>query len=193
MTRTAILLTTFMTLTTAVVPAAATAALPAARAAVPFPAGPGPAGADQARQGPGAPGDWLYLTVATGDGSRSGETHGTLLLCDPPQGHARAAQACAELRAADGDIARIRPLADAVCPMVYAPVTVSARGRWAGRATEYRHTFANPCVMEAETRTVFTLTESEPGPDHGFGGFGGFGAGHGSGAGPDADPGSVSG
>src|SRR5688572_19684868 len=51
-------------------------------------------------------GDWLYVTLTRGD-DRSSDTRGTLLLCDPPQGHGRAAQACAELRRTDGDITRI--------------------------------------------------------------------------------------
>jgi hypothetical protein len=102
------------------------------------------------------PGNWLYLTVTTGD-TRSGDTRGTLLLCDPPQGHVRAAQACEELRAVQGDISRIPLSADAVCPMVYAPVTVSARGAWSGHRIEYGRTFANSCVLRAETRAVFAL------------------------------------
>jgi hypothetical protein len=104
------------------------------------------------------PGDWLYLTVTTGEAA-TGATRGALLLCDPPRGHVRAAQACDELRAVRGDIARIQPRADAICPMVYAPVTVTARGEWAGQPTEYSRTFSNSCVMAAETRTVFALTD----------------------------------
>lgn len=45
------------------------------------------------------PGNWLYLTLTTGDAHAS-SIRGTLLLCDPPQGHARAAEACAELATA---------------------------------------------------------------------------------------------
>src|SRR5262245_12349978 len=65
------------------------------------------------------PNNWLYLTVSKGDG-RAVSKHGTLLLCDPPQGHARAAEACTQLATADGDISRI-PAKDSFCPMVYAP------------------------------------------------------------------------
>ncbi|WP_329544938.1 subtilase-type protease inhibitor [Streptomyces sp. NBC_01356] len=101
-------------------------------------------------------GNWLYLTVTTGD-ARSSDTRGTLLLCDPPQGHAHAAQACEELRAAEGDITRIPVRADVLCPMIYAPVTASARGEWNGRRTEYTHTFSNTCMMGVETGSVFAL------------------------------------
>jgi hypothetical protein len=108
-----------------------------------------------ATAGPSAGGDHLYLMVTTGDG-RSSDTRGTLLLCDPPQGHSRAAEACAQLDAADGDIDAV-PLADVYCPMLYAPVTVQARGQWNGLPVEYRRTFSNGCVMQARTGAVFAL------------------------------------
>ncbi|MEU0438618.1 MULTISPECIES: SSI family serine proteinase inhibitor [unclassified Streptomyces] len=102
-----------------------------------------------------ASGHWLYLTVTRGD-ARSSDTRGTLLLCDPPQGHARAARACAELAATDGDIAALPPQ-DVLCTMVYAPVTVRAVGEWGGRPVDYTHTFANGCEMAARTGDVFAL------------------------------------
>ncbi|AVH55907.1 MULTISPECIES: subtilase-type protease inhibitor [Streptomyces] len=104
------------------------------------------------------PGDWLLLTVTGGEALSSG-TPGTLLLCDPPQGHPQAAQACDELRAAGGDISRIPPRPDALCPLIYAPVTASARGVWEGRRVDYTHTFPNSCVVRAETGAVFALSE----------------------------------
>ncbi|MFS8197391.1 SSI family serine proteinase inhibitor [Streptomyces sp. CWNU-52B] len=118
-------------------------------------------------------GDWLYVTVTDGDsgGSRPGEarsgdvrpgdprsgaTRGTLLLCDPPRGHVHAARACEELRAAHGDVGLI-PAEDSFCPMVYAPVSATARGTWGGRAITYKETFANSCVLTARTGAVFDL------------------------------------
>ncbi|MFG3020155.1 SSI family serine proteinase inhibitor [Streptomyces sp. NPDC048254] len=114
------------------------------------------AGPAQAAPGTTDGGDYLYLTVAKGD-SRSGDTPGTLLLCDPPQGHSRAAEACAELDTVGGDIARIAPIKDAMCPMVYAPVTAQAHGQWNGRPIEYHETFSNSCQMAARTGPVFAL------------------------------------
>jgi hypothetical protein len=125
-----------------------------------------------------APGDWLYLTVTRADtrppldhagtrppfghgDARSAPTRATLLLCDPPQGHRHAAEACAQLAAAGGDIARI-PHRDVFCSMVYAPVTVHARGEWSGRPVDFTRTYANPCVMIARTGDVFRLD----GTDH---------------------------
>ncbi|MEU0968784.1 SSI family serine proteinase inhibitor [Streptomyces sp. NPDC005917] len=116
------------------------------------------AGPAQALSGATHGGDYLYLTVTKGD-SRSSDTRGTLLLCDPPQGHSRAAEACTELDTVGGDIARIAPAKDAMCPMVYAPVTAQARGTWNGRPIEYRETFSNACEMAVRTGPVFALDD----------------------------------
>ena len=121
-------------------------------AAVLLAAGQAPA---QAAPGHGLQGDWLLLTVTRGD-SRSSDTRGTLLLCDPPQGHAHAAEACAELAAVGGDIDAI-PAGSVFCPMIYAPVTAHARGEWQGRPIDYTRTFSNGCVMAARTGDVFAL------------------------------------
>ncbi|WP_181807593.1 SSI family serine proteinase inhibitor [Streptomyces shenzhenensis] len=116
-------------------------------------AGPAQAAPDLTRDG-----DYLYLTVTTGDG-HSGDTRVALLLCDPPQGHSRAAEACARLDAVGGDITRIPPARGAMCPMLYAPVTAQARGQWNGRPIEYRETFANPCQLAARTGPVFAFED----------------------------------
>lgn len=113
------------------------------------------AAAAPATAGSSAGGDHLYLMVTTGDG-RSSDTRGTLLLCDPPQGHGRAAEACAQLDSVGGDIDALPP-ADVYCPMLYAPVTARASGQWNGRPVEYRQTFSNGCVMGARTGAVFAL------------------------------------
>ncbi|MEU9451337.1 SSI family serine proteinase inhibitor [Streptomyces sp. NPDC048277] len=114
------------------------------------------AGPAQAAPGGARGGDYLYLTVTKGD-SRSSDTRGTLLLCDPPQGHSHAVEACARLAAVAGDITRITPAKDALCPMVYAPVTAQARGEWDGRPIEYSETFSNSCQLAARTGPVFAL------------------------------------
>ncbi|RPE39526.1 subtilisin inhibitor-like [Streptomyces sp. Ag109_O5-1] len=111
----------------------------------------------QAAPGDTRDGDYLNLTVTKEGDGRAGGTRGTLLLCDPPQGHSRAAEACAELAAVGGDITRITPTKGAICSMIYAPVTAQARGEWNGRPIEYRETFSNSCVMAARTGPVFAL------------------------------------
>ncbi|MFJ2604043.1 SSI family serine proteinase inhibitor [Streptomyces sp. NPDC087425] len=111
-----------------------------------------PAGADAAHT---IPGNHLYLTVTKGT-PQSSDTRGTLLMCAPPQGHSRAAEACAQLATARGDIAAI-PAARGYCPALEAPVAVHARGVWDGRSIEYRHTFPNACVLADRTGAVFAL------------------------------------
>jgi hypothetical protein len=102
------------------------------------------------------PGSWLFLTVTRGH-AQAGTTRGTLLLCDhQPRGHTLAAEACADLEAADGDIGALPPK-DVYCPMVYAPVTAQARGEWHGRHVQYTQTFSNGCVMAGRTGSVFAL------------------------------------
>ncbi|WP_327318529.1 SSI family serine proteinase inhibitor [Streptomyces sp. NBC_01235] len=106
------------------------------------------------------PGNWLELTVSRGD-SRSIDTHGTLLLCDPPEGHSRAAEACDVLARADGDVNAVAKDGSRVCALVYAPVTVRAQGRWNGRPVDYRRTFGNDCEREALTGAVFALDDQQ--------------------------------
>ncbi|MBL1103648.1 serine protease [Streptomyces sp. 5-8] len=100
-------------------------------------------------------GNWLYLTTTRGD-APFGDTPGTLLLCDPPGGHAYAAEACRELADADGDIDRI-PAAGVFCPMIFAPVTAHAYGQWNGRPVDFQETYTSTCVMRARTGHVFAL------------------------------------
>lgn len=139
---------------------AATALVPAAPATA---ADPAPRGA--------LSGSWFQLTVTRDSGvpasfdplrvpaAPGGDTRGGLLLCDPPQGHPRAAGACAELETAGGDIGRIPAKQDAVCTMIYAPVTARASGLWHGRPVAYEEKFANVCAMEARTGAVFALDD----------------------------------
>ncbi|MEU9440261.1 SSI family serine proteinase inhibitor [Streptomyces sp. NPDC048304] len=100
-------------------------------------------------------GNWLYLTVAKGEAG-TGTTRDALLLCGPPRRDAHSEEACAELAAADGDIGRIPPR-NVFCPMIYAPVTARAYGRWNGRPVDFQETYANACTMEARTGAVFDL------------------------------------
>ncbi|MFI9394131.1 SSI family serine proteinase inhibitor [Streptomyces bauhiniae] len=102
-----------------------------------------------------ASGDWLSLTV-TRPGTTGGGSRAALLLCDPPQGHPKAAEACAELAAADGDFSRLGD-SGTLCPLIYAPVRARAHGRWNGRPIEYDRTYGNACELRAETADVFAL------------------------------------
>ncbi|MFI1504077.1 SSI family serine proteinase inhibitor [Streptomyces sp. NPDC020597] len=106
------------------------------------------------------PGNWLQLTVTRGD-ARSSDTRGTLLLCDPPQGHSRAAEACDALARSGGDVEAVPRDGSRVCPLVYAPVTVRAQGRWNGRPVDFSHTYSNDCEREALTGPVFALDDEQ--------------------------------
>lgn len=110
---------------------------------------------------PDAPGEdsWLLLTVTQGE-TPSTARNGTMLRCDPPRGHRHAAEACADLTRANGHIPDIPPRENAICPMLYAPVTAQATGQWQGHPITYTHTFPNPCTMTAQTGAVFTLDET---------------------------------
>ncbi|HEY8982476.1 MAG TPA: SSI family serine proteinase inhibitor [Streptomyces sp.] len=105
------------------------------------------------------PGNWLQISVTRGNG-HSSDMRGTLLLCnDVPQGHARAAEACAQLGRAGGDVGAVPPQGDAICTLEYAPVTARARGQWNGRSVTYERTFGNKCQMLAATGAVFALDQ----------------------------------
>ncbi|MFD8496589.1 SSI family serine proteinase inhibitor [Amycolatopsis sp. NPDC059657] len=80
-----------------------------------------------------------------------------VLECSPTGGtHPLAAAACADLEYANGDV-RAVATDDRHCPMIYAPVTVSEQGWWHGKRTGMTETFANTCVMRAETGAVFAF------------------------------------
>ncbi|MER7101975.1 SSI family serine proteinase inhibitor, partial [Streptomyces humidus] len=111
-------------------------ALPAA-AALLLAVGAAPA---LAASGDALPGNWLQLTVTHGDARSS---RGTLLMCDPPQGHSRAAEACDVLARAGGDVGAVPGDGNRVCPLVYAPVR---SGGWHGGccATPRRWSASSP-------------------------------------------------
>jgi hypothetical protein len=95
----------------------------------------------------------LVLRTSAGNGPERTVT----LQCDPPGGtHPKAAQACADVAKAGGQLAQMpagtNPRA---CFMIYAPVTVTARGDWQGQAVRFTEKFPNTCVMRDKTGSVF--------------------------------------
>ncbi|GAB2824060.1 hypothetical protein GCM10027176_30700 [Actinoallomurus bryophytorum] len=79
------------------------------------------------------------------------------LQCDPAGGtHPKAAEACADVAKARGDLAQMPAGANPrACFMIYAPVTVAAQGEWQGQAVRYTKKFPNSCVMRDKTGSVF--------------------------------------
>ncbi|MFJ6904989.1 SSI family serine proteinase inhibitor [Streptomyces griseoluteus] len=76
-----------------------------------------------------------------------------MLLCDPPQGHPKAAEVCAEPTAADGDFSRLGD-SDTLCPLIHVPVRAGAHGRWNGRRTDHERTYGNARELRAATGDV---------------------------------------
>ncbi|MGW2250085.1 SSI family serine proteinase inhibitor [Kitasatospora sp. NPDC001660] len=106
----------------------------------------------------GTTANWMNVAVFSGEKELVGRASATLHCPDggTSTGHPHAAQACDDLAAADGDIARIAHR-NGICSMVYSAVTAKAYGTWNGRHVEYSRTFANDCVMKAQTGAVFDL------------------------------------
>ncbi|MBA2946943.1 SSI family serine proteinase inhibitor [Streptomyces himalayensis] len=96
----------------------------------------------------------LFLTVS---GDQDTWIRGVLLRCAPrvvSGHHPHAAEACAALDAAHGDLGAL-PVERRICTHRYSPVTVSATGLYQGRILTWKKTFANTCAMEAATGYVF--------------------------------------
>lgn len=87
------------------------------------------------------------LTVAPEHGPRTVRS----LRCDPDGGTLDAAsQACDQLESVDGEVRRI-PAKTEVCTLEYAPVRVSAHGRWRGEPRHFEQMYPNRCVAARET------------------------------------------
>jgi len=82
-------------------------------------------------------GGTLGLMITPLPGGSPSSPRVATLTCDPVGGtHPRAAEACAQLAAANGDIKAI-PYVPRPCPPIWEPVTVTARGVWRGQVIDY--------------------------------------------------------
>ncbi|MER7577593.1 subtilase-type protease inhibitor [Streptomyces sp. NPDC126514] len=98
----------------------------------------------------------LVLTTANGEGPDAAIQRAVTLSCAPRATgtHPSPASACAELRQTAGDVQALLSSEDnRLCPMIYAPVTVSIDGVWQGQRISWRQTFANDCKRGAATDT----------------------------------------
>jgi hypothetical protein len=102
---------------------------------------------------PKARGARLTLHVTAGNSPE----HTVTLQCDPPGGtHPRAAQACADVSRAGGDLAQMpKSTNPRACFMIYAPVTATAQGSWHGQPVHFTKKYPNTCVMRDKTGSVF--------------------------------------
>jgi subtilisin inhibitor-like len=79
------------------------------------------------------------------------------LMCQPDGGsHPDAKSACRAIKSARGDFDNLPDSPTfAACTMEYRPVTASARGYWHGHRVHWKHKYANPCTLRADTGVVF--------------------------------------
>ena len=79
-----------------------------------------------------------------------------VLTCAPDNGtHPSPSASCAVLAETGGSISALRVDREAICPLIYDPVTVTETGVWLGRQVRERMTFPNSCVLVAYTGPVF--------------------------------------
>jgi hypothetical protein len=79
----------------------------------------------------------------------------TKLTCYPTGGgHPKATQACATLRGIGGNPSRLKG-GDALCILLYQPVTARIKGTWRGRTVQWQQTYGNSCEMNRATGVLF--------------------------------------
>ncbi|MFF8288789.1 subtilase-type protease inhibitor [Streptomyces sp. NPDC016309] len=102
----------------------------------------------------------LVLTVAQGENATTATPmRAVTLTCSPTAGgtHPAPKQACAELRATEGEFDALGEDEGRPCIKIYDPVVVTAQGIWEGRRVNFEKTYANSCVMQAEGSSVFSF------------------------------------
>lgn len=82
-----------------------------------------------------------------------------VLLCEPAAGtHPNAERACASLAKANGDFGALRSEnSNSMCPMIYEPITVTAKGTWHNKPLEFTKVYSNSCMLKAQTGDVFAF------------------------------------
>lgn len=116
----------------------------------------GPSTAPAALYAPSA----LVLTVGHGiTAAAAAPERAVTLSCAPTSSgsHPAASDACAELRAAGGDLTALTPRDDVMCTWEYNPVVVTVQGVWEGKRVSYERTFSNECVKNASATSVFSF------------------------------------
>ncbi|MER6536715.1 subtilase-type protease inhibitor [Streptomyces sp. 900105755] len=102
----------------------------------------------------------LVLTTGHGtDAATATPERAVTLNCAPSASgtHPAAAEACADLRGAGGDLNALVPRADVWCTKLYDPVVVTVEGVWQGKRVSYEHTFGNQCMRDAYGTNVFAF------------------------------------
>ncbi|MEU2184194.1 subtilase-type protease inhibitor [Streptomyces thermolilacinus] len=102
----------------------------------------------------------LVLTIAQGDTAATATPlRAVTLTCVPSPGgtHPSPKEACAELRAVDGEFSALRGDEERACIKIYDPLVVTAEGVWEGRRVQYERTFGNSCELGNEAGPVFAF------------------------------------
>ncbi|MFF3463702.1 protease inhibitor [Streptomyces sp. NPDC001984] len=102
----------------------------------------------------------LVLTTGHGDDAATvTPERAVTLTCAPTASgsHPAAAEACAELRGAGGDLDALTARDDVQCTKEYNPVIVTVQGVWQGKRVSYERTFGNECVKNSYGTSVFTF------------------------------------
>ncbi|MET7733573.1 protease inhibitor [Streptomyces sp. NPDC005402] len=102
----------------------------------------------------------LVLTLGHGENAAAvTPERAVTLTCAPGSSgtHPAAAQACAELRAVEGDFDALGAGTDVQCTKEYHPVVVTVDGVWRGKRVSYERTFANECVKSSYGSSVFAF------------------------------------
>ncbi|MCK2241111.1 MULTISPECIES: SSI family serine proteinase inhibitor [unclassified Crossiella] len=98
---------------------------------------------------------WLVLTSNPGE-APTRDARSRTLTCEPAAGaHPQPAWSCHELKKAGGDFHQVNVGPQEPCYLIYAPITVTARGMWNGRPVTYQETFPNDCVLYQEKGPLF--------------------------------------
>ncbi|MFJ8027200.1 subtilase-type protease inhibitor [Streptomyces sp. NPDC096311] len=102
----------------------------------------------------------LVLTMGHGETAATVTPERAVTLnCAPtPSGtHPAAYDACAELRAVNGDFDALTLRDGALCTRQFDPVVVTVQGVWRGKRVAYERTFANECVKNSYGTSFFTF------------------------------------
>ncbi|MCS0605448.1 protease inhibitor [Streptomyces sp. LP11] len=102
----------------------------------------------------------LVLTIGHGENAATvTPERAVTLTCAPTASgtHPAAADACAEVRGADGDFNALKGRQGVWCTQLYDPVVVTVEGVWQGKRVSYERSFGNTCVKDAAAGSVFAF------------------------------------
>ncbi|CAL9316897.1 subtilase-type protease inhibitor [Streptomyces sp. SudanB25_2051] len=102
----------------------------------------------------------LVLTIADGETAATATPlRAVTLTCAPTPGgtHPAPAEACAELRAVNGEFSALRGDQERACVKIYDPVVAIAEGVWEGKRVRYERTFGNTCDLANQAGPVFSF------------------------------------